>query len=390
MDDAATDNTQEQEGRGDDVVVVNNNDNITNNNPADKPRVSWCFTWNNPPDDAEEILKRLFYEPADPTTRLSYLIYGRENAETTGTYHLQGFLQIEGSDDENGITSLGRGGPAGLFFRGHWSKARSNTASRKYCRKTGNFQEYGMFRRSTKAPQVNRQGKRSDMDLFLAACEDGNMTSERARHEFAEVYAKYQRWCLEVMADSRPDPKYEDHPLYPWQRALLQHLTEDKPGDREIIFVVDRVGNSGKSWLCKKLLRENEGAQLLLPGKIADMAYAVNETTTLLMIDCPRSRQELFQYDFIEYVKNGLVFSSKYESRMKKLEACHVVVFMNEMPDTTKLSTDRYVYVDINPALKSLDDDATSAIRTWNDLLAYFRANQAPRRPGFVANFFPN
>jgi len=65
-------------------------------------------------------------------------------------------------------------------------------------------------------------------------------------------------------------------------------------------------------------------------------------------MDAPRSKQgEYIQYDFLEEVKNGRVFCPKYESRMKRLGKCHVVVMMNEHPDLTKLSDDRYSIVTI-------------------------------------------
>jgi hypothetical protein len=63
----------------------------------------------------------------------------------------------------------------------------------------------------------------------------------------------------------------------------------------------------------------------------------------MLLMDCPRSRVECMQYHFLEDIKDGRVHNSKYESYTKRLKPCHVVVFMNELPDSTKLSSDRYV-----------------------------------------------
>ena len=37
-----------------------------------------------------------------------------------------------------------------------------------------------------------------------------------------------------------------------------------------------------------------------------------------------------------------MVFSAKYESRVKRYNAMHVVVLMNHDPDMTKLSADRH------------------------------------------------
>lgn len=49
----------------------------------------WCFTWNNPPEDALEQLQAL-----QETGRVLYLIAGQETAPTTGTPHLQGYMEL--------------------------------------------------------------------------------------------------------------------------------------------------------------------------------------------------------------------------------------------------------------------------------------------------------
>ena len=115
------------------------------------------------------------------------------------------------------------------------------------------------------------------------------------------------------------------------------------PHKREIIFIVDRVGNQGKSWFSRYFCERHDSAQIIVPGKKADMAYVVREDMKTFFLDCPRSKQgEYIQYDFLEELKNGYLFSPKYESRLKEFKTPHVVVFMNESPDMHKLSRDRY------------------------------------------------
>ena len=67
------------------------------------------------------------------------------------------------------------------------------------------------------------------------------------------------------------------------------------------------------------------------------MTYFLDTSIRVLFIDAPRSKQEHLQYDFLEEVKNGYIFSSKYKSRIKRLQNVHLVVLMNEAPDMTKL-----------------------------------------------------
>lgn len=87
---------------------------------------------------------------------------------------------------------------------------------------------------------------------------------------------------------------------------------------------------------------------IVIPGKKADMAYTIIETKRVFFFDCPRSKQgEFIQYDFLEEVKNGYFFSPKYESRFKRLLTPHIVVMMNEHPDKTKLSADRFTIIEL-------------------------------------------
>jgi len=336
------------------VSSSGNNGNSGNNNNkkkggatkraqhTDKPSANWCFTWNNPPKDYEQRIRNL---QNDESKHITYVIYGREKGES-GTFHLQGFLQF---DEEHPMSSMENGGPAGQLFQAHWSKARSILKARDYCKKEDpNPVELGKFRKRA-LKSGSRQGKRSDLDDFQNAVRSGGMTLRRAREEFPEVAAKYPRFCQEYISDYKEVANVEKKPMYAWQKALWEHLTKDPVSDREVVFVVDFKGNSGKTYFCKRFIEEfPETSQMLNPGKGTDMAYALDESINVLLVDCPRSRHDIFQYDFIEYVKNGYVFSTKYESRMKRLQPVHVVVFMNETPDETKLSRDRYnvIYVD--------------------------------------------
>lgn len=88
------------------------------------------------------------------------------------------------------------------------------------------------------------------------------------------------------------------------------------------------------------------------------MAHALDEEKTVFFFECPRSKQgEFIQYDFLEDVKNGQIFSPKYNSGMKRLRMKpHVVVMMNEPPDEEKLSRDRYLIYDLH-------EDGTCTIR---------------------------
>jgi hypothetical protein len=156
----------------------------------------------------------------------------------------------------------------------------------------------------------------------------------------------YPRWCYDILSDKK-DIQVEDHPLYEWQQSLADSLTEE-PDDRKVTFVIDKKGNQGKTWFAKNYCKYHEDAQFMEPAKKADMAYALQDDLRVLFLNITRTTEESnrdYLYSFIESVKDGMVFSPKYESRMKYYTKVHVVVMLNTEPNTTLLSEDRYNYI---------------------------------------------
>jgi Putative viral replication protein len=282
---------------------------------------SWCFTLNNYDDPAQERVRALV-----PNTE--FLIYGREVGET-GTPHLQGFVRFKNRLRFNQVAALLPGC--------HLSVARDVYKASDYCRKDGDFEEFGEL-------PAKASGKRSDIDFFKESVDNGNVLSlEDAMSFHTAVYAKYPRFVREYLELKLTKKEEIDlYPLKDWQ-ALVYDDIERSVDKRKIIFIVDVKGNSGKTWFAKYCLRFKSNVQYMRSGKKADMAHEFCSQTKVLFVDVCRSKQaEYLQYDFLEEVKDGMLFSPKYESRVKKFCPPHVIVLMNEQPDMTKLSEDRY------------------------------------------------
>lgn len=279
---------------------------------------AWCFTLNNyTPQDVE----RLSVLPEG----VKYLLFGREVGEG-GTPHLQGLVVFEQRKRLNQVVAV--------IGQCHFTPCRNVPASVIYCKKDGDFVELG---------SVTTQGKRSDLDEFKDAVKGGMLSLDDIREAHSEVLARYPRFVYEYIQQHTPPPVIEAHPLRGWQVELNAELNL-AADSRHVRFIVDSTGNAGKSWFCHYYASLHTDVQVMLPGKKADMCFALDSTIRVLFVDAPRSKQgEFLQYDFLEDVKNGYVFSPKYESRNKRLQKCHVVVMMNEDPDMTKLSADRYL-----------------------------------------------
>lgn len=293
----------------------------------------WCFTLNHYSDGEYDTI----FPPLQDGARrlndlLEYACVGKEIG-ATGTAHLQGFicLRVRGR-----LASV-----RAILPRAHWEVARSIEPAIEYCKKDGNFLELGT------APTSGNRGKRNDLDDFKKAVQSGVRCRKELREEFSSICAQYPKFVESYLRDQFEPPPVEVHPLRPWQQRMVD-IANGEVDPRVIYFVVDEEGNSGKSWLAAYLEANfDKPVQVMKPGKLVDMAYEFIEETELFILDCPRAKQgDFIQYDFLESLKDGRIFSPKYESRTKRFVPPHVFVFMNESPDMEKLSADRYVIVD--------------------------------------------
>jgi len=279
----------------------------------------WVFTLNNYDEAELESLRANLQKEA------RYAIFGKEVGKED-TPHLQGYASFGNAYRLKRVKLL-------LGERCHVEVARGNEEENYiYCSKENNFEEFGKRIES---------GKRNDLELFKEAVKNGDLNPKSLREKHSTVFARCPRFCIDYINDNTEVLKPECHPLREWQADLFKQL-KFKPDDRKIKFVVDRAGNEGKTWFCKYYCYLHDDAMYMRPTKHADMAYALMQNLRVLFLDCTRQQIEHLPYSFLESVKDGLVFSPKYESRMKMFSPVHVVVMMNEEPNYGFLSEDRY------------------------------------------------
>lgn len=282
----------------------------------------WTFTLNNYTEEEKEVILSLYPQTA------KYMVCGYEEGEN-GTPHIQGFISFV---DKKRFQQVKRF----IGERAHIEKAKHPKEAAEYCKKDGVFDEKGENPWKT-------QGKRTDLEEFKDAVKGGDMEKASLMENHSAVWARYPQFCLDYIAQHAPMPEIQMHALTEWQQELYGKLQRE-PDDRKVIFVVDLAGNKGKTWFSRYYRKLNEKTQVIQPGKRDNMAYTINETSRVIFVDAPRSKQgEYLQYDILEQIKDGMVSSYKYQCTTKWFaERCHVVVMMNEEPDMTKLSADRY------------------------------------------------
>ncbi len=200
------------------------------------------------------------------------------------------------------------------------------------------------------------RGTRTDLNDLKEALDEGKSISDLydehfstlARHiKFAERYVRHKQ---QIQISSQLKDQYSGAILRPWQRTLLETLTQ-VPDTRTVHWYWDHAGNVGKTFM-GAYVTHMHGALVLPVGKVHDMCYALgNNQAPIYIFDIPRTYEDKLDgvYNLIEMVKNQRVSSYKYESTIINIPIAHVVVFANFEPDLSNpaMSKDRYNIVEI-------------------------------------------
>ncbi len=129
-----------------------------------------------------------------------------------------------------------------------------------------------------------------------------------------------------------------------------------KPADprfsRDIYWFYEREGNMGKTILSTFFYDQRDAC--LVGGKASDCFLGVSkylethdgQGPQIVIIDIPRSSHKYVSYTAIEKIKDGLLFSGKYESKPCRFNRCHVICFGNEEPNYSEMSEDRWKIIE--------------------------------------------
>lgn len=257
----------------------------------------WFFTWNNwmnnevdsedekdidPIDQGNQDISRediLFNFQNVLKHECKWFIFQEETGES-GTEHLQGTLCLQKKQRLTELKKLNR--------RINWQPTRSVKASIEYCTKY-----------ETRSGDIYYHG--IDLPEKIDLCTP-----------------------------------------YGWQLEVLK-IIQQKPDNRSIYWFWEPNGGVGKTELAKYLVVKHNA--LMLTGKSQDMYHMISKfpkKRKLILCDVPKSSMEYINYSAIEQIKNGLIFSGKYEGTQLVFNSPHVFVFANEEPDYEAMSRDRW------------------------------------------------
>lgn len=234
----------------------------------------WCFTWNGT-YDTDVLIICMGDSPK--------WIAGHEVAPTTGTKHLQGYVEFPNA---RRLSNLKKSFPTEI----HWEIAKGDRMSNiKYCSKEG-------FAFGPLAP------KKSDIKVL--------------------------QW----------------EQLYAWQREIVD-ICRSPPDDRKVYWFWEPNGNVGKTSLIKYILVNLPNACFSRATKSADILTSASEDKNVYLFDFARSQEGFAPWIAIEQLKDGLISDCKLkkEARNIIMNPPTVICFANWSPDTSALSADRWV-----------------------------------------------
>lgn len=294
----------------------------------------WCFTLNNYTADEDDSLRAIIASGL----YTDYGVLGYEQGEG-GTPHIQGYVVFCTKKRMQEAKNI-------LGQRCHLEAKRgSSQQAADYCRKDGLYVEHGALPAGP--------GRKSLVDEFkvwiMQHYEDHGVAPtmrDVAASSFHSLLLQ-RRNLSDYITAVLPQPRLMEgeQGLKPWQEALAETLEIDPPDDRMILFYVDEAGGQGKSWFQRYFVSKYpDVTQVLGVGKRDDIAHSIDESKRVFLFNVPRGGMEFMQYTILEQLKDRMVFSPKYGSRMKILNHNpHVVVFCNEEPDMSKMTADRYI-----------------------------------------------
>lgn len=306
---------------------------------------NFCFTLNNYTQQDIDYLSD-FYD-----AYCNYLIYGKEEGDNTHTPHLQGYIQLKKQTRFNTIKKL--------LCRYHLEKAMGTPEQNMiYCSKGGCYVEFGtpLIKGSNKIVKENIREQ-------IKKCKSYNEVLEI---EGIEKYLKFGKEYYYSLDKRRPED-YKDITLRPFQKKIVDYLNQEGT-NREILFVIDKEGGKGKTFLCSYLLNTRDDIFVCENGKSADILYNYSKNLKKnILIDIKRSvKLNEINYGVLESLINPFFTSTKYESQtIIKPFKSNMIVFMN---NTNIIELSNYLSKD---RIKILNLDKSNDILSYEDALTY-------------------
>lgn len=257
-----------------------NGNTVSHSSSSKRPNACyrWCFTLNNY-EDGDILELRL------KLNRLCKHYVFQEETGEQGTRHLQGSISLIKKERLSTLKEWDN--------RIHWEATRNAKCADAY------------------------------------ACKEETRTGEIYRLERVKLF-------------KRTKTKFDE--IKP--RKDVMEIVSKEPDNRTIEWIWSKKGGVGKTSTAAYLEHNYDGI-CIANGKGADIKMTVinhleKHDLDVLIVNVPRQAEGYVNYGVLEEIKDGLIYSGKYEGGFANIEHPHVVVLANFEPDMMMMSSDRW------------------------------------------------
>ena len=165
-----------------------------------------------------------------------------------------------------------------------------------------------------------------------------------------ESLTKERKDALGLYRKQRPHFDILNVQLRPWQEQALKLV--EKPSERNIIWILGRHGNEGKTWFqcyIESYFGFHRVARVDLRIKHASVCQVLKKRSLssidIFLFNDSRSvsGEEINLYRILEDIKDGQATTSKYDNDNIRFKTPNtVMIFSNQYPNVQKLSSDRW------------------------------------------------
>lgn len=210
---------------------------------------------------------------------------------------------------------------------------------------------------------LNRLSKESGLDKPVFQLDRMRGTWEESYRYCTKSECRVgDKYYTNIQMYSGSDVEFLDHEdnRHEWQNILLEQMYDvetssfKKANDRDIVWIYDPAGNSGKSKFLKWLsLRNSKEVAKISCNTESQLRAAVISAGArkLFVVDLPRAFPMVYQYQeklaglltAIEEIKNGYISSAMYgQYSTLMFDPPHILIFANSLCPTEYLSEDRW------------------------------------------------
>ena len=262
-------------------------------------------------------------------------ILGFESLNNQRNSHIQGYIELRRSRRLAFVINI--------LPTAHWQRAVGTPLQNyNYCSKSKVFELIGDWTKEQRGVDCNTsnliiKGLLSDYAPQVK-CSKEYMLRNKAYDEAAGMVSS-------IRSQHRAFNDLKNCKLSNWQFDIFKELINQP--DRIVLWVCDKVGNTGKTFICKflRVMYNFFVSDGTLDSR--DLCYMFPEKISGIIFDVCRNAEGKFNYEVLEGAKNGFLVSGKYEGKVRCFKRVPVGVFANFLPDVSKLSADRWKIVEL-------------------------------------------